>query len=138
MLARHTKWVKKFSRYGARWALGLLLTVLALLEVNGTLQSDAIERFDNFLVGTRMRLTPAQHDPRIVIVDIDEKSLARVGRFPWSRDVVARLVGQLTTHYEVNVVGFDVAFPEPDTSSGYGVLARLAEMSKDWHSIMAA
>ena len=30
-------------------------------------------------------------DPRIVIVDIDEKSLNAEGRWPWSRDILARL-----------------------------------------------
>jgi adenylate cyclase len=32
----------------------------------------------------------------------------------------------LTTHYHVGAVGFDISFPEPDTSSGYGVLEKLA------------
>jgi adenylate cyclase len=65
-------------------------------------------------------------DKRVVIVDIDEKSLAQVGRFPWGRNVQANLVRQLTEHYQVGAVGFDVSFTEPDTSSGYGVLEKLA------------
>jgi adenylate cyclase len=39
---------------------------------------------------------------------------------------MARLVSQLTTRYGVAAVGFDVSFPEADTSSGYDVLQRLA------------
>jgi adenylate cyclase len=66
-------------------------------------------------------------DPRIVIVDIDAKSLNEVGRFPWSRNVMAKLVDQLVGHYHAAAVGFDVSFPEPDTSSGYAVLERLAQ-----------
>jgi len=65
-------------------------------------------------------------DPRIVIVDIDEKSLAAEGRWPWSRNRMAKLVDELFTHYKVSLVGFDVVFAEPDESSGLKVLQQLA------------
>ncbi|WP_440968014.1 CHASE2 domain-containing protein [Massilia sp. GER05] len=114
-------------RYGARWALGILLTLAAVLYANGTWHSDAIERQDTILADLRMRLEGPAPDPRIVIVDIDPKSLAAVGRFPWSRDVLAKLVDQLAGHYHARTIAFDVSFPEPDTSSGYAVLERLAQ-----------
>jgi adenylate cyclase len=114
------------SRYGGRWALGLLLTLGALAYVFGLWSSHAIARQDTIVADLRMRLEPVELDPAIVIVDIDTRSLNEVGRFPWSRNVVARLVEQLTRHYEAGAVGFDVSFPEPDTSSGYAVLERLA------------
>ncbi len=120
------KWSKMLLKYGARWALGLALTLAAVLHTWGLFESDSIRRMDGFLSGLRMRIEPPVLDRRIVIVDIDEKSLALVGRFPWSRDIQARLVSQLTSHYQVGAVGFDIAFPEPDTSSGYDVLERLA------------
>ena len=66
-------------------------------------------------------------DPRIVIVDIDEKSLAEEGRWPWGRNRMAKLVDDLFTHYKVNLVGFDVVFAEPDESSGLKVLQQLAK-----------
>jgi adenylate cyclase len=115
-----------FSRYGARWALGLLFTLAAFLYVRGDWTSHTIERQDTIIADMRMRLEPFELEPGIVIVDIDSKSLTEVGRFPWSRNVLARLVDQLTRHYQAGVVGFDISFPEPDTSSGYDVLARLA------------
>jgi adenylate cyclase len=118
-------------KYGARWALGLALTLAAVLQTWGWFESDSIQRMDGFLSGLRMRIEAPVLDRRIVIVDIDEKSLALVGRFPWSRDIQARLVSQLTGHYRVGAVGFDIAFPEPDTSSGYDVLDRLAHTELD-------
>jgi len=66
-------------------------------------------------------------DPRIVIVDIDEKSLAEEGRWPWGRNRMAKLVDELFTHYQVQLVGFDVVFAEPDESSGLKVLQQLAK-----------
>ena len=117
---------KLLARHGARWLCGLLLTAGAALQLAGYLHADSIERMDTFFAGLRMRLEPPELDPRVVIVDIDERSLAEVGRFPWSRDKLARLVQQLTGRYQVAAVGFDISFPEPDTSSGFAVLQRLS------------
>jgi adenylate cyclase len=117
---------KAFSKYGTRWFLGLALTMAAALYTLGFWSSEAIERQDRIISDLRMRLEPPVRDPRIVIVDIDSRSLNEVGRFPWSRNVLARLVGQLTDRYQAGAVGFDISFPEPDTSSGYEVLERLA------------
>jgi adenylate cyclase len=118
---------KGFRKYGARWALGLALTLAALLYTMGFWTSHAIQRQDTIIADARMRLERPVLDKRIVIVDIDAKSLNEVGRFPWSRNVMAKLVDQLVGHYHAAAVGFDVSFPEPDTSSGYTVLEQLAQ-----------
>ncbi|WP_426611881.1 CHASE2 domain-containing protein [Bradyrhizobium sp. McL0616] len=58
-------------------------------------------------------------DPRhktvrpVTIVDIDDKSLARLGQWPWSRTRIADLIANLTNNGAV-VIGFDVVFSEPD------------------------
>lgn len=122
-----SRWRSKLlPRYGARWALGLLMTLAASLHVWAFFDSDSVERLDGFLSGLRMRVEQPVLDPRIVIVDIDEKSLAQVGRFPWSRDIQADLVTKLTKQYKVGAIGFDISFPEADNSSGYKVLEKLA------------
>ena len=115
------------KKHGARLLLGALLTLLAACASIGLFGGDTVGRLDAMLGDMRMRVEAPQLDKRIVIVDIDEKSLNQIGRFPWGRDVQARLVTQLTGHYGVAAVGFDISFPEPDTSSGYGVLADLAK-----------
>ncbi|MEP7100770.1 MAG: adenylate/guanylate cyclase domain-containing protein, partial [Burkholderiales bacterium] len=65
-------------------------------------------------------------DARIVIVDIDEKSLAEIGRWPWGRDRLAALTDELFANQHIAVLGFDVLFAEPDASSGLPALERLA------------
>ncbi|MFZ2152390.1 MAG: adenylate/guanylate cyclase domain-containing protein [Minisyncoccia bacterium] len=47
----------------------------------------------------------------VVIVGIDEVSLARYGAFPWDRDIYANLLASLET-YSPRVVGFDILFAE--------------------------
>lgn len=71
---------------------------------------------------------PNTLDDRIVIVDIDEKSLAEVGRWPWGRNKLADLVRELLDEQKVALLGFDVVFAEPDESSGLQRLRQLAQV----------
>jgi len=120
------RWSKTLSKYGLRWLLSALVTAIGVLYTLNYWQSDAVVRLDNLLAGERMKLEKPVLDPRIVIVDIDGKALTEFGRFPWSRNVQAQLIRQMTGHYQVKAVGYDISFPEPDTSSGYGVLEKLS------------
>lgn len=49
----------------------------------------------------------------VVIATIDEQSLARLGRWPWPRTVLAQLVERLE-QAEAAVIAFDAIFPEPE------------------------
>ena len=116
-----------------RIALGLAIT---LLLVGHALQwyptADGRIRFvtqlENILYDTRVRMTmPRGRDERIVILDIDEKSLGEVGRWPWSRNVMAELTTRLFERYDVALLGFDVVLAERDPSSGIDVLDALSK-----------
>jgi adenylate cyclase len=115
-----------FSKNGLRWSLCLLLILLACTQVYREKPIALINRIELYLYDARMSMLPVTLDKRIVIVDIDEKSLAEVGRWPWSRDIVAAMVGKLANRYQAKAIGFDVIFSEPDTSSGYATLEALA------------
>lgn len=52
----------------------------------------------------------------VVIIDVDEKSLAEVGQWPWPRNILADLVLRLTEAGTV-VVGLDIILAEPDRLS---------------------
>jgi adenylate cyclase len=69
---------------------------------------------------------PGEPDRRVVILDIDEKSLGEIGRWPWSRALMADLVDKLFDRHGVGVVAFDVVWAERDSSSGMAALDRLA------------
>lgn len=121
----------RFKRLWPLMAINLCVLVLGLLHVltpaGGTLHWAFVDAIENLAYDSRMLLTmEAGQDDRIVIVDIDEDSLAEVGRWPWGRDKLEHLVEQLFEHYQASLVGFDVVFAEPDDSSGLRVLERLA------------
>jgi len=71
-------------------------------------------------------LAPDTVDDRVVVVDIDERSLKEIGRWPWPRERVAVLTETLFQQYGVAAVGYDIIFSEPDQSSGLPVLRQLA------------
>ena len=116
-----------------RIGLGAALVVLFLLHAARWIELPLIARFEAIVYDTRLALTmPRTLDPRIVIVDIDEKSLAEKekggeGRWPWPRDRLAVLLDKLFDHYHVAIAGFDVVFAERDESSGLRVLQQLAQ-----------
>jgi adenylate cyclase len=112
-----------------RIALGLVVVALFVGYAAQFYRVDFVTRFDHLLYDTRLRLTaPGGIDERIVILDIDERSLATpgLGRWPWGRDVQAGLVRKLFEKYGVALVAFDVVNGERDRSSGLPVLERLA------------
>lgn len=106
--------MSKFFKTYSHWFLGLaitLLTILAYIYPPAWLQS-----FENFFQNTHFRLRgPVSPGPEILIAKIDEKSIDELGRWPWSRQTMARLTQKLLD-FEANVIGFDVIFSSPQSS----------------------
>lgn len=73
----------------------------------------------------RMRVTSAP-EPRVLVVDIDESSTARLGPWPWPRSRVADLVETLLADYGVRGVALDILFPDAADPEGDARLAALA------------
>jgi CHASE2 domain-containing sensor protein len=76
-----------------------------------------LQRLDNIIDDARLRATlPHKPEPCVVIVDIDEQSLAEVGRWPWPRDRAAQLIDRLFVEQHIAPLVFDTVFDEPDPS----------------------
>lgn len=72
---------------------------------------------------------PKPH-PAVVIIDIDDKSLAAEGHWPWPRNKLAQLVTNLTTAGVV-VTAFDIIFSEPETNAATSLLNILSDTAVD-------
>ena len=106
--------------------LGLALTLFFVGGVAHFYTIPLSRQLDAIAYDYRLKLTmPRKQDKRIVILDIDEKSLKEEGRWPWNRKLMAHLMDELFDHYKVAVAGFDVVFAEKDESSGIKVLRKL-------------
>ena len=113
------------------WLAGLHAAVLLVVPAVmlpftlGWVDYEWVTRLDQRVYDQRLLwfdLLP-ERDERVVIVDVDEESLKRFGRWPWHRDVVGRLAGELLERQQVAVLGFDVLFAEPDVAEGEAALA---------------
>ena len=108
--------------------LGLLLVLIFIGSAARFYRLEFVEQLSSVIHDYGLRLTmPRTLDDRIVIVDIDEKSLKEEGRWPWGRDRMAMLMDKLFDKYGVAVVGFDIVFAERDDSSGLKVLQKFGK-----------
>lgn len=124
--------MKKRSRQSLRNLLrtgvGVVLLLVFLLHIMGMLSIPLLGRLENSVYDLRMKMTlPGDRDSRIVIVDIDEKSIGSEGRWPWPRNRLAYLVDVLFDYYKIRLMGFDVVFSEPDDTSGLKLLDSMAQ-----------
>ncbi len=110
-------------------SLSLFTTVILVLHTGGIYPLRFLTEMEYKAYDARLRFTlPGGIDPRIVIIDIDENSLASQGGWPWPRHKLARLTDTLFDTYNVEVLGYDVVFPEADDDE---TLLRLREIAND-------
>jgi len=103
---------KTEGRRLAPFLIGLLLTLLFAGAMH--LRPPFLENIEAKLLDYRFRLRGALPPPEtVVIAAIDEKSIGRLGRWPWDRDVMARLVERLDGA-GAGVIVFDVIFSEAE------------------------
>ncbi|WP_215364681.1 CHASE2 domain-containing protein [Polynucleobacter sp. AP-Titi-500A-B4] len=125
------QFIQGLKRKLPRVALGFLFAILFASQAGGWIPLPLIDRLDGMIYDVRLRLTaPGGVDPRVVIIDIDEKSLRErelggEGRWPWPRDRLALLLDRLFDDYNVSLTAFDVIFSERDESSGMRVLEKM-------------
>jgi adenylate cyclase len=126
-------WVRRLPRAMRnlrvwRWAVLLIPVAFAFFHASGLGPMGWLTQLDLAYADTRLRLAlPHTQDQRIVIVDVDEKSLAELGRWPWGRHRIAEMLDDLFIRQKVAVVGFDMVFAEPDNTSGLQTLERLIQ-----------
>jgi len=105
------RWFGRKFGYARLICLALLIGIAALRIADfAPIEELRVRTFDSF-----QRIDPRVKTARpVVIVDIDEKSLAsKLGQWPWPRTRMADLITNLT-RLGARVIAFDVVFSEPD------------------------
>lgn len=111
-----------------RYTLSITLIVVFLLHIIGKFQIPTLTSMENHAYDARLKLTlPSFVDKKVVIIDIDEKSIDEIGHWPWNRDVVAEIIDKLFDHYKITTVGFDIVFAEADVDRTATLLKNMAE-----------
>ncbi len=115
--------------FGVARLVGSLVLIAALsLKV---IEPRALETLQLRTFDLLQRLKPRERQQLpVTIVDLDEKSLAELGQWPWPRTMVADLVTQLTSAGAA-AIAFDIIFAEPDRMSP----ARFADALRDLSAV---
>jgi adenylate cyclase len=120
------EWLRAWWQRRVPFAISLCLTVFALSIYTYTFIGDRptavfsfINRLELNALDLRFRLRPERYthpDPRIIIVDIDQRSQEVLGRWPFSRTNFARLLDVLRED-GAKVAAFDITFSKPDETA---------------------
>ena len=104
------RWFGRKVGFARLLCLVLLIGIAALRIADpAPIEELRVRTFDTF-----QRIDPRVKTARpVTIVDIDEKSLAKLGQWPWPRTRIADLIANLTRLGAV-VIAFDAIFSEPD------------------------
>jgi adenylate cyclase len=104
------RWFARRVGYARLLCLALLIGFAALRVADpAPVEEIRVRTFDAF-----QRIDPRTKTIRpVTIVDIDDKSLEKLGQWPWPRTRIADLVTELTRLGAV-VIAFDAVFSEPD------------------------
>lgn len=90
----------------------LLTTCLPLLALV-LQQTELLKQWDNQIFDAELVMFSRPANEDIVIIAIDENSLKKQGKWPWSRHTHAALINLLTA-VEVKAIGLDIIFAEQD------------------------
>lgn len=106
------------------WIVCLLFVLAAGMMPHGFFEISSNAVFDAY-----QRLAPrGPAVPQIIVVDVDDESLRRIGQWPWRRDQLARLIDASSG---ARVVGLDILLTEPDRMSPAALL-------EDWPTLAPA
>ncbi len=93
----------------------------------------------NFWDDWRWHLPANSTGSEVLVVDIDENSLATLGRWPWPRDLLDRLLTGLLEQHQVAVVGVDIILSDANTQADKAAFSALDRQRIIWaHAISLA
>jgi adenylate cyclase len=110
------------DRVGMRWRNDFYLYLAVILSLTAVVDTFTVRyivgmRNKSFDAMVKYRIRVAPPDKNVVIVDIDEKSLAGMagefGRWPWPRQVFGEFIEQIERQKPAAIV-FDILFSDPD------------------------
>src|SRR5438309_4553190 len=114
----------KKSFWKADWFLGLAIAAALLVVANVTGFIPGLERAA-YDLGVRM--TSKAPSDKIAVVAIDEQSIANIGRWPWPREVQAKLIDQLSAA-KAKVIGSTIILSEPQKDPGLAYVEKMIEV----------
>jgi serine/threonine-protein kinase len=118
--------VKKAGFWTKDWFLGLAVAIVLFLFGG----SDLIQSLERKAYDMGVRATDRTPSDRISVIAIDDASIQNIGRWPWPRDVHAKLTDTLVAG-RAKVIGNLVFFTEPQIDPGLDYVNKLLEVYQE-------
>ena len=114
------------------WFLGVVIVVLMFIFRGG----DLMQSLERKAYDLGVKASSKNPNDRIAIIAIDDQSINNIGRWPWSRDVHAKMT-DLLSGAKAKVIGNTVFFFEPQVDPGLIYITKLLELSGGKSSLVA-
>ena len=105
------------------WFLGVVIAFLFLFLRGG----DLLQSLERKAYDMGVKASSKNPNDKIAIIAIDDQSINNIGRWPWSRDIHAKMTDMLAGA-KVKVIGNTVFFFEPQQDPGLAYVNKLLEM----------
>jgi len=115
----------KSGFWKADWFLGLAVTLLVLFASG----SDLLQSLERKAYDMGVQASSRTPSDQIAVIAIDDQSIANIGRWPWPRNVHAKMIDLLAAA-KAKVIGYTVFFSEPQIDPGYRYIAKLLAMAR--------
>jgi eukaryotic-like serine/threonine-protein kinase len=107
------------------WFLGLVVALLVFVAGGG----DLLQSLERKAYDMGVQASSRSPSDQIAVIAIDDQSIANIGRWPWPRDVQAKMV-DLLAGAKAKVIGYTVFFSEPQIDPGYVYITKLLELAQ--------
>src|SRR4051794_16407091 len=104
------------------WFLGLVVALVMLFATN----TAVIQSLERTAYDWGVRTSSRAPSDKIAVIAIDKQSIDNIGRWPWPRDVHARMIDTLAKA-KPKVVGYTVFFSEPQRDPGLVFINKLLD-----------
>ncbi len=115
--------MKKRAFWKADWFFGLIVTVVLFIAGGG----DLIQSLERKAYDLGVKASSRNPSEKVAVIAIDDQSIDNIGRWPWSREVHAKMI-DLLAGAKAKVIGNTVFFSEPQVDPGLNYINKLTQL----------
>ncbi len=116
--------MKKLAFWKADWFLVLIVAIVLFLLGGGDLIQSLERKAYDLGVKASSSRNPSE---KVAVIAIDDQSIANIGRWPWSREVHAKMIDLLAAA-KAKVIGNTVFFSEPQVDPGLNYINKFSQL----------
>ena len=133
-MQRFWRWIKRVTAFRIGLITGLVFAYIHVRQVAGRDDIPVLTRMEDALTDLRfvqrVKLRGSEHSHEVVVAAIDEAAIAKFGRWPWDRRVIASLIDKLNAS-GAKAIGFDMSFSDEDLGGQFAGAKRYKKRFDD-------